>query len=335
MKIGKKIVYIFAAVFCLSFFCRCASTQKTASHAAKTHRQPALQKTSERASAALTNGKLTMYFIDLDVPKDSEDKSGDSTLVVSPDGKTMLIDCGHPDAGKDVVRLLRSLGIDKIDIVVISHPHIDHLGAFPLIARTFPIAHVYRSRLEYDTRYTRAFDAAVKAHDIPSSYLEAGDSFSFGDKVRVDIFGPAHEIVYPKNYPANATQFINDCSISMMLVYGQSKALFCGDLYRSGETTVLDAYEAQLKCDVAKANHHGNATSSRRRWIKATNPDVIVAMNDVLGSMDVVNDYVKYGSKFYHTLYNGSIKVEMDDKHTVTVTPEKESWIEKLAADKK
>ena len=75
--------------------------------------------------------------------------------------------------------------------------------------------------------------------------------------------------------------------------------------------------------------------SSRRHWIKATNPSVIVAMNDVLGSMDVVNDYVKYGSKFYHTLYNGSIKVEIDDKHTVTVTPEKESWIEKLAADKK
>jgi len=119
--------------------------QKTASYAAKTHRQPALQKTSERASAALTSGKLTMYFIDLDVPKDSEDKSGDSMLVVSPDGKTMLIDCGHPDAGKDVVRLLRSLGIDKIDIVVISHPHIDHLGAFPLIARTFPIARVWNT----------------------------------------------------------------------------------------------------------------------------------------------------------------------------------------------
>ena len=334
MKIRKKIIYIFAVGFCLSFFCRCASTKKTVSHAAKTHRQLPLQKQTDRAFAVRTSGKLTMYFIDLDVPKDSKDKSGDSTLVVSPDGKTMLIDCGHPDAGKDVVRMLRSLGIDKIDIVVISHPHIDHLGAFPLIARTFPIAHVYRSRLEYDTQYTRAFDAAIKTHNIPLSYLEAGDSFSFGDKVRFDVFAPAHEIVYPKNYPENATQFINDRSISMMLVYGQTKALFCGDLYRSGETTVLDAYEAQLKCDVAKANHHGNATSSRRRWIKATNPSIVVAMNDVPGSMDVVNDYVKNGAQFYHTLYNGSVKVETDDKHTVMVTPEKESWIEKLTADK-
>ena len=75
-----------------------------------------------------------MYFIDLDVPKDSEDKSGDSTLVVSPDGKTMLIDCGHPDAGKDVVRLLRSLGIDKIDIVVISH-HANVLGKLEAVCK--------------------------------------------------------------------------------------------------------------------------------------------------------------------------------------------------------
>ncbi|MGI5172336.1 MBL fold metallo-hydrolase [Treponema sp. OMZ 840] len=312
---------LIAAILCFTIFSGCKTPQTLSSKSAVTR-----EKVSEAG-----NGKLVLYFIDLDVPKDSKDKSGDSTLVVSPDGKIMLIDCGHPDAGKDVIKTLDALGITKIDMFVMSHPHIDHLGAFPLVASRFPIGLVYRSRLEYDTQYMRAFEEAVKNRRIPVEYLEEGDSFLFGDKVKVEVFGPEHEIVYPKNYPSNSTQFVNDNSVTMMLIYGESKALFGGDLYRSGETVILDKYKDRLKCDVAKVNHHALSTSSKRGWIKATRPQIAVAMNDVLGSMDVVNDYVKNGARFYHTLYNGSVKIELDDKcNIVTVTAEKESWIEKL-----
>ncbi len=280
-------------------------------------------------TAVPADGVLSVYFIDLDVPKDSKDKSGDSTLVISPDKKVMLIDCGHPAAAKDVVKALRAAGVTAIDVFVNSHPHIDHIGGFPEIAAAFKIGTVYRSRLEYDTRYTRAFTETVEKKKIPVKYLSEGDSLTLGNDVTVRVFGPQKDIAYPDGYPANATQFINDNSVSMQLRYGQSTVLLCGDLYRSGEKTVLDGHEQELKSLVAKANHHGNDTSSQKRWIRAVQPQVVVAMNDILGSLDVVDNYIKRGAVFYHTLYNGTVKITLDRAGQVSVFPEKESWIEK------
>ena len=275
-------------------------------------------------------GKLTMYFVDLDVPKGSKDKSGDCTIIISPDGKVMMVDCGHPDAGKDVLKVLHALGIGHIDIFVNSHPHIDHLGAFPQVADACSIGKVYRSALEYDTQYTRAFAASVKKYEIPEEIIADGSSFLFGEKVSVDVLWPkAGPITYPKEYPSNATQFINDTSIVLLLTYGKSKVLLGGDLYRSGERDVMNIHENELASDVAKANHHGSDTSNQRKWIKTVHPQVVVAMNDVMDSMDVYRDYVKYGSRFYHTLYNGTIKVRVDGDHHVTVIPQYESWVEK------
>ena len=275
-------------------------------------------------------GKLTLYFLDLDVPKDSKDKSGDSTIIISPDGKVMLVDCGHPDAGRNVVDALHRLGIQKIDIFVNSHPHIDHLGGFPEIADSFEIGLVYRSHVEYNTKNTRDFAAAIQKHNLPVQYLEEGDSFMFGDKVKVDVLGPKKNIEYPKDYPANSTQMVNDNSIAMQMLFGQSKVLMCGDLYRSGENVILDTYADRLQSVVAKANHHGNDTSSQKRWIKAVKPQVVVAMNDIMGSMDVLNNFVKYGAVFYHTEYNGMVKVQLDDAHSVHVTTQYSSWVEKI-----
>jgi len=276
-------------------------------------------------------GKLTAYFIDLDVPSDSKDKSGDCTILISPEGKVMMVDCGHPDAGKDVVKVLKALGIDHIDIFVNSHPHIDHLGAFPQIAQVCSIGQVYRSLVEYDTSYTRNFASTIEKKGIPVQMLAEGDGFLFGENVRVDVLWPEKgPVEYPKNYPGNgATQFLNDHSLALQLTFGESKLLLCGDLYRAGERAVLDGHGAILQSDVAKANHHGNDTSNQRSWIKAVKPQVVVAMNDVMGSMDVYNDFRKYGATFYHTLYNGTIRVRLDEHHHVEVTPQFESWVEK------
>lgn len=275
-------------------------------------------------------GNLTLYFVDLDVPEGSKDKSGDCTIIISPDGKVMMVDCGHPDSGKDVRRVMDALGLKRIDIFLNTHPHIDHLGAFPEVADTYEIGTVYRSALAYDTQYTRAFDAAIKTHNLPVQVVAKGDSFMLGDAVKVEMLWPEGEkISYPKGYPMNATQFINDHSIALRLTYGTSTVLLCGDLYRSAEREVLDLYGDALKSVVAKANHHGIDTSNQRKWIKTVHPQVVVAMNDVMGSMDVYRDYVKYGATFYHTLYNGTVRVRLDDKSHVSVLPQRESWVDK------
>ncbi|MCI6673160.1 MAG: MBL fold metallo-hydrolase [Spirochaetaceae bacterium] len=279
-----------------------------------------------RSSA--TDGKVVFYFIDLDVPKDSPDKSGDATLVVAPDGATMLIDCGHPASGRDVVDLLHALGLTRIDVFVNSHPHIDHLGAFPEVADAVDIGQVFRTRLEYHTRYTRAFADTVEKKRIPLGYLADGDAFDLGGQVHVEVLGPAQGDINPPPGQLD-TACINNSSMVLRITYGDSVALFAGDLYRSGEQEVLEKHPDKLKADLAKADHHGIDTSNILPWVKAVRPTVVVAMNDVMGSMSVYKSYLKRGATFYHTNFNGLVKVEMGKNHDLAVETQYDSWVEK------
>ena len=283
---------------------------------------------ADLTQSAATEGKTTFYFIDLDVPKNSPDKSGDATLVVAPDGATMLIDCGHPDSGEDVIKLLQALGLKKIDIFVNSHPHIDHLGAFPQVADALEIGQVYRTRLDYHTKYTRAFLDTIDKKHIPCAFLADGDAFDLGGQVHVQVLGPAPGDLNPPPGKLD-TAYINNTSMVLRITYGDSVALFAGDLYRSGEQYVLEHHPDLMKADLAKANHHGNDTSNILAWVKAVRPSVVVAMNDLMGSMSVYKSYRKRGATFYHTNFNGLVKVEMGKTHDLQVQTEYASWVEK------
>ncbi len=67
-------------------------------------------------------GKLCIYFLDLSVDETATDKSGDSTILIAPEGEVMLLDCGHPQCGGQVIEALKKLGVDHIDYFVASHP---------------------------------------------------------------------------------------------------------------------------------------------------------------------------------------------------------------------
>lgn len=91
-------------------------------------------------------GKLSIFFLDLEVSPEAVDKSGDATV-----GNVLLLDSGHPESSHLVIEALKTLNVQAIDIFVASHPHIDHIGGFPQVAATFPIKQVYRSNLDYGT----------------------------------------------------------------------------------------------------------------------------------------------------------------------------------------
>lgn len=277
---------------------------------------------------AKDKSRLCIYSPDLDVPSDSEDKSGDCTVIVSPDGKVMVIDCGHPAAFRYVSKLLTDLKITKIDFLVISHPHIDHVGGIPALCALYPVGECYYSGLEYPSQYYEGFTRAMESHKIPVHIVKDGDSFMFGEKVKCDILWPEGNFEYPDGYPENSTQFVNDTSIALKMTYGGSTALFCGDLYRSAERGLIAKHKDELRSDVAKANHHGNDTSNSLSWIKAVNPKIVYAMNDKIGSMAVYKQYTKNGvTKFYHSAENGTIKITMDDKKNYEVQTQFESWL--------
>lgn len=276
---------------------------------------------------AKDEGKLVVYFLDLKVEGAPEEVSGDSSLLISPDGKVMLLDAGHTDSADIVVKVLKDMGIEKIDYLVASHPHIDHIGGVPAVMETFPVGISYRSYVEYTTKTYQNYVDALKDKGVEVVSLKTGDTFSFGDMVQVEVLGPDEEIVYPDGFPDNSTQFLNNNSLLLKFTYGESAALFGGDLYVAQERDYIDQYGDKLKADLAKANHHGKNTSNLKKWIKTVSPQVVVAMGDVMGSMDVYDNYVKQGAEFHLTLYDGIVKVVLDYKGSCEATDQHDSWM--------
>ena len=270
--------------------------------------------------------KLAVYFIDLPEVESSEDKSGDSTLLISPEGEVMLIDAGQEACGADIVKLLKDLEIEKVDYFVATHPHIDHIGGFKEIVKEYEVGMLYRTKVEYTTDAYKNFVTTYEDMKIPVTYLEEGDSIMFGEKISVKIYNPPTTIEYPKDYPDNSTQFVNDTSLLMKFTYGESTAIFGGDLYISQERELIKKYGDELQADVAKANHHGSDTSNSNRWIKTIQPKYIVAMNDLVDGMSVYQNYKKAGSAYYHTFLNGIVKITLDNEKNYNVIPQFDNW---------
>ncbi len=255
-------------------------------------------------------GRLTARFLQLTTR--SADKSGDSTILTSPDGKVMVIDGGNPTCFQDLDRALKSLGITYIDYLVASHPHVDHIGSFAELIRSYEIGAVYTSEVVYPTSHYNNYMAALAETKTPHIILVDGDSFLFGDQVLVEVLHPPGGITYYDGYPSGSTQFINDLSLVLKLSYGQSTFLFCGDLYTDGERRVLERHRERLQADVLKIGHHGDKTSSSRGFRQAIEAQVGVMMHDAIADLNVYQRYRREGTLVYITSIDGSVLVSTE-----------------------
>ena len=254
-------------------------------------------------------GALTLRFLWLG-PQTQEDKPGDCMIITSPEGKVMVLDAGHPQAVDYVTQALDAMGVTRIDYLVASHPHIDHIGGFPTLMERYEIGALYTSPLTYEkSSYYRAYMDAAAAHGIERIVLSEGDSFMFGEQVRVEVFNPPAEIDYPEDYPTGATQFINNQSLALKLTCGESTVMLAGDLYNGGEKAVVERWGEALDCDLLKANHHGAGTSSSSTWRNAVSPKITCITSDTLEDLNIARKYTRDGQQMYHTLMDGCIRV--------------------------
>lgn len=262
-------------------------------------------------------GRLTARFLQLTTR--SDDKSGDSTILTSPDGKVMIVDAGNPSTFIDIQNALDSLGITRIDYLVASHPHVDHVGSFAQLIYGYDIGAVYTTEVEYPTSHYRNYMEALEATETPHVILAEGDTFMFGDHVLVEVFHPAPGIEYYEGYPEGSTQFINNLSLLMKLTYGDSSFLFTGDLYTNSEREIAATYGERLRSGVLKVPHHGAGTSSSRPFRDAVGAEVAVMMSDAIEELRIYRNYANAGTDTYITSIDGSVLVSTvgDGSYTV------------------
>ena len=251
----------------------------------------------------------------------AESKWGDSALIAFPNGQTMLIDGGMQDYAELLVLNLKSMGITKLDYVVASHRHNDHIGGLtsqkgPLY--NFEIGQIYSSGI-YNSNSSNpaALEGVSQDRGIPNGYLAKGDTLDIGD-VHVEVLWPLSGQVKTST---SSTEELNSGSVVLRFDYGETSALFVGDLYKSGELQMireLGGDAGKLDVDVLKIPHHGRQTSSSDDFINAVTPKVAVATGAIIMEPDIYSHYARTGAAVYMDVYDGYVKVTMDGTNVST-----------------
>lgn len=204
------------------------------------------------------NGELKMYTIDVG--------QGDSSLLISPNGSTMLVDAGDSDAFEAIDSLLTELEISDIDVLVATHAHSDHIGSMRNVVEKYSIGLFVIPDVEYSSKtYSKLIDS-IDEHGIKTQYAYSGDSINWDDDCTVNILAPVEGASYSESD-------MNEWSIILRVEYGENAIILTGDAETvSEQISMFSNSEDMFKADVLKVAHHGSSTSSSDAFLDAVDP---------------------------------------------------------------
>ncbi len=195
------------------------------------------------------NGELAVHYLDVG--------QGDSIFIELPDGKCMLIDASISEYGDRIVDAIRALSYDRIDYVVATHPHADHIGGMEQVLKSFEIGCIYLPDVSADTATYVGMAETILERDIPAEAAETGVTLLSGD-VQAKFLAPS--VIDEDDQNRN--------SAVLLLTYGERTFLFMGD----ADTSIEDSLQGDINCDVLKVGHHGSRTASGSDFLRRATP---------------------------------------------------------------
>ncbi len=235
---------------------------------------------------------------------------GDALVVRSPRGRVLVVDAGAAleggfDLGESVVApFLWSFGLTRIDTLVLTHAHPDHVGGAPFLLRAFQVGETWEGPAPLkDPRYRR-LDASLREAGGSRRSVSRGVATDW-DGVRVRVLGPPA----PAHPPSRVR---NDDSVVLALEYGSVRVLLTGDIEGAGE----EALESSA-AEVLKVPHHGSRSSSHEPFVAAVSPRVAIVSagrHNPFGHphLEVVERYRRRGALFLRTDRDGAVTVSTD-----------------------
>lgn len=244
-------------------------------------------------------GTLCVTFIDVG--------QGDAAILVGPSGRSMLIDSGSGQAYAAVAKAFEAEKINRPDIILISHPHSDHMGSVPGILKNMGTDRFYMNLEDIETRLYAATLREVLNLNLTPEPLLPGQKIDWEDGVDVEVLGPL------KLGSSN----INNHSAVVKVSFGDHSFLFCGDIEKTAEEDLVAHYGSKLHSTVVKIPHHGSDTSSSPQFIQA-----LAAPYGVLSygkdnpyghpHQEIVEAWQIAGTELYASQINGSLSFESD-----------------------
>lgn len=256
--------------------------------------------------------KLRIFFIDVG--------QGDSTLIITPDKKTVLIDGGGSDSfdvgEKVLLPYLLDRRILKIDYVLISHFDNDHCGGILTIMEKVKVKNIIISeQAEHSENYER-FKKLMIHKKIRLIEVKKGDKIKIGRYSEFKILFPTSRLL--------SENPLNNNSIVAQFNYNNFKMLFTGDIEKLAEQQILKTEKAEIRADILKVAHHGSKTSSIPEFIKAVRPKIAligVGKNNTFGhpNQQTIKNLENIKCRIYRTDLQGEIIIKIDQKGRMNV----------------
>lgn len=243
---------------------------------------------------------------------------GDCTLVQLPDDKVMLVDAGEASAAGAVLDALEAAQVDKIDYLVASHPHADHIGGMEAVLGAYDVGEVWAPDAPATTLTYEGFLDAIDEKGLAINVAVAGAEIVSDDAgYTVDVLAPAE---------GTESEDMNDYSAIVRVTYGETSLLLTGD---ATAQEIVDASPGHV--DVLKAAHHGSETGTDAAVMAETTPAYVVmsyAENNSYGHPDqsTLDAVAAAGSVACSTAANGNVTVTLDGEQ-VSVETERDGRI--------
>lgn len=241
------------------------------------------------------NDLLKVHYLDVG--------QGDSIFIELPNNETMLIDAAESYQSENIINYLKNLNYKKIDYVIGTHPHTDHIGGLKDIINTFEIGKIYMPKVVSTTKTYESLLMVIKDKNLKINTAKAGTSIIDTDALKINILAPTNS-TYTE---------LNNYSVVTKITYGTTKFLFMGDAEKLSENEIKE----NVTADVIKIGHHGSNTSSSIDFIKKVNAKygiISVGLNNKynLPKEEIITNWENSGTKIYLTSINGTVRASSD-----------------------
>lgn len=246
-------------------------------------------------------GILKVHYIDVG--------QGDSIFIELPNEETMLIDGGSKSNGAIVLNYLNEQKVKKIDYLVSTHPHEDHIGGLVEIINKYSIGEIYMPDVTHTTKAFENLLLAINNKGYKINKAIAGDTILDEEGLNLKILSPE------KNYSSNS---LNNYSVVIKLKYKDNSFIFTGDAEKESESKMVNiGYD--LKADVLKTGHHGSNTSTTDSFLSKVDPKYAIiscGVNNKYGhpDNDIISKLKAKNIKIFRTDLDGTIVAKSNGK---------------------
>jgi competence protein ComEC len=276
----------------------------------------------------VTQGRLQIYTLDVG--------QGDSSLIITPEGKSVLIDAGTPQAADEVVTALRKRDVRSLDLAVATHPHADHIGGMRQVIENFGVKNFLDSNQEYPSKEYLRMLQALGEKGIKPIFAKKGMRFDLDSGVALEVLNPQGAGQWITEVRRGGS-VENANSVVLRLSYGNFSMLFTGDAETETEDSMMKS-GVPLRAQVLKVGHHGSRYATSAKFLEAVAPEaaiISVGAGNRYGhpAQQTLDRLRKAGVKVYRTDLNGEIAI-VTDGNTFEIHPARQSiqvalWQEK------